>query len=515
MRKMLVVNLIMALFIILLLSVNSGMPPAPIAASGDFYVSPDGSDRNPGTEEKPWKTIQKAADSVAAGSTVHIMAGTYYERVNIKVSGVSGQEPVVFRNYQNDKVVIDGSRSDASVQEDLIHIANQSYVKLVGLEIVNNVSDDPAYFVTGIGIWGKGEGIEIQDCKVHGIRYTGPAGKGGAHGIAVYGRDGAEPISGLIIDGCEIWDIKCGLGEAVAVSGNVKNFQITGNYIHDNDNTGVALIGNGAFKGEPVSTGSDNRARDGFVGKNKLERNSRADNNSYPGGDYGAAGIYADGAKDITIAYNECARNDIGIMAGTEAGDKDCENIVVRNNVIYAGNSCGIRAGGDARGGWTSGCRFLNNTLYYNDKMKLGKGEISVAKCRDLLVSGNIFHAGQQNLCVSSEQFGKNNVYNIVFNNNLYYGPGGSRDLRFTGADTGLVGLNMWKYHTKQDSGSKLADPKFADAARDDFRLLPDSPAIDLGDPAYKPAEGERDMDGNPRIIGKAVDCGAYEFIFR
>jgi hypothetical protein len=75
--------------------------------------------------------------------------------------------------------VIDGSVR-RFVQEDLIHIANQSYVKLVGLEIVNNVSDDPAYFVTGIGIWGKGEGIEIQDCKVHGIRYTGPAGKGGA-----------------------------------------------------------------------------------------------------------------------------------------------------------------------------------------------------------------------------------------------------------------------------------------------------------------------------------------------
>jgi len=514
MRKMFIINLILALSIILL-SANTGMPPASTALSGDFYVSPEGSDRNPGTEEKPWKTIQKAANSVGPGSTVHIMAGTYYERVTINVSGVSAQEPVVFRNYQGDKVVIDGSQSDASVQEDLIHIANQSYVKLVGLEIANNVNEDPAYFVAGIGIWGKGEGIEIRNCKVHGIRYTGPAGKSGAHGIAVYGRDGAEPISGLIIDGCEIWDIQCGLGEAVALSGNVRDFQITGNAIHDNDNTGVALIGGGTFKGEPVCDGSDNMARNGFVGKNRIEKNSRAGNKSFPGADYGAAGIYADGAKDIAIAYNECARNDIGIMAGSQANDADCENIVIRNNVIYASNSCGIRVGGDARGGWASGCRVLNNTLYYNDKMKLGNGEISVVKSRDLLVSGNIFHAGGQNLCVSSEHFGKNNVYNIAFDNNLYYGPGGARGLRFKGADTGLVGLNMWKYHTKQDAGSKLADPKFADAARDDFRLLQNSPAIDLCDPAYMPAEGERDMDGNPRLIGKAVDCGAYEFILK
>jgi hypothetical protein len=110
------------------------------------------------------------------------------------------------------------------------------------------------------------------------------------------------------------------LGEAVAVSGNVKNFQITGNYIHDNDNTGVALIGNGLSR-ESRLVRVRQQGQDGFVGKNKLERNA-ARIKQLPRGDYGAAGIYADGAKDITIAYNECARNDIGIMAGTEAGTR-------------------------------------------------------------------------------------------------------------------------------------------------------------------------------------------------
>lgn len=515
MRKMFFVNLFMALFMILLLSFNSDLPATTAAVSGGFYVSPDGSDENPGTEELPWQTIQKAADSVAFGSTVYIRAGTYYERINIKVSGASAQEPVIFRNYQNDRVIIDGSRSDASAQEDIIHIADQSFVRLIGLEIANNINNDPDYFVAGIGIWGKGEGIEIRNCKVYDIRYTGPAGKGGAHGIAVYGRDGAEPVTGLVIDGNEIWDIKCGYSEAVALNGNVEGFEFTNNYVHDTDNIGLALIGNEMFGNEPVCpVEANNRARNGFVAYNKMEGNSSASNPAYPKDDYSAGGIYADGAKDITIAYNTCAGNDIGIEVGCEARDKVCGGIVVRDNLIYGNNAAGIAAGGyDAAKGWAADSRFLNNTLYNNDTKNLGRGEINVAKSRNLLFSSNIVYTGPKNLAVATEQFGAEYIYNNTFNNNLYFGPGGSRGLRLEGTGTGLVGLNMWNYKTKQDGNSRIADPKFANAPGGDFRLLEKSPAIDLGDPAYVSAEGERDLDGGPRIMGKAVDCGAYEYL--
>lgn len=513
MRKMVFVNLFIAVLIILVVSL-SAEAPAIVAVSDSYFISPDGSDSNPGTEEKPWKTIQKAAEFAAPGSTVYIKAGTYYERVNIKVSGASAEEPLVFRNYNNDKVVIDGSEFSAETQEDIIHIGNQSYITLTGLEIVNNVNDDADYHIAGIGIWGAGAGIEIKNCKIHDIRYNGASRNTGANAIAVYGRDAAEPIKDLVIDGNEIWDIKCGSGEAVAVSGNVDGFEFTNNYVHDNDNTGVALIGDGTFKGEPVCTAAAiNRARNGFVGYNQMERNSRGSNPVYSGGDYSAGAIYANGAKDITIAYNTCKENDLGIRVGNEAGNKTCEGVTVQNNLIYGGNSSGIRAGGSPQEGWAADCKFLNNTLYNNDIKGQGRGEINIAKSRDLLFSSNIVYTGPQNLAVATEQFGKENVYSIVLNNNLYFGPGGSRGLRFTGADTGLVGLNMWKSRTKQDSNSRIADPKFTDAAAGDFHLLLNSPAIDLGDPAFVPAEGERDLSGGPRIIGKAVDCGAYEFI--
>ena len=42
-----------------------------------FYVSPTGSDSNPGTEQQPFRTIQKAAGLVDPGDTVIVEDGTY------------------------------------------------------------------------------------------------------------------------------------------------------------------------------------------------------------------------------------------------------------------------------------------------------------------------------------------------------------------------------------------------------------------------------------------------------
>jgi hypothetical protein len=58
---------------------------APLAAAGDLFVAPDGSDTNPGTQEKPFATIAGARDAVrhriaeglTSNVTVYLLAGTY------------------------------------------------------------------------------------------------------------------------------------------------------------------------------------------------------------------------------------------------------------------------------------------------------------------------------------------------------------------------------------------------------------------------------------------------------
>lgn len=45
-----------------------------------------------------------------------------------------------------------------------------------------------------------------------------------------------------------------------------------------------------------------------------------------------------------------------------------------------------------------------------------------------------------------------------------------------------------------------------------DYHLLAESPCIDGGDPAYVPAMGETDFDGEPRVVSCRVDMGVDEF---
>ena len=75
---------------------------------GQYYVSTNGSDLNPGTLSQPFKTIQKAANVMNAGDVCFIMSGIYRETVVPKNSGTSTKH-IVFKNYQNDTVRIIGT----------------------------------------------------------------------------------------------------------------------------------------------------------------------------------------------------------------------------------------------------------------------------------------------------------------------------------------------------------------------------------------------------------------------
>ncbi|MBE7054531.1 MAG: hypothetical protein E7392_00270 [Ruminococcaceae bacterium] len=73
-----------------------------------YYISPNGSDDNPGTEEKPWKTMYKSIKKLEAGSVLILEDGEYFEE-HITVLENSGTEfaPIVIkaRNKHKAKII--------------------------------------------------------------------------------------------------------------------------------------------------------------------------------------------------------------------------------------------------------------------------------------------------------------------------------------------------------------------------------------------------------------------------
>ena len=61
----------------------------------EFFVSPAGNNKNPGTAQAPFATIGKAASVVLPGDTVKIGPGLYREQITFKRSGKPGA-PIVF-----------------------------------------------------------------------------------------------------------------------------------------------------------------------------------------------------------------------------------------------------------------------------------------------------------------------------------------------------------------------------------------------------------------------------------
>src|SRR2546421_12193929 len=76
--------------------------------STSWFVSPSGSDNNPGTITAPFHSIQRAANVAQAGDHVEIRAGVYHEDVVPQHSGTSSA-PIVFEAYNGESVTVSGA----------------------------------------------------------------------------------------------------------------------------------------------------------------------------------------------------------------------------------------------------------------------------------------------------------------------------------------------------------------------------------------------------------------------
>ena len=433
---------------------------ANVVFADSYYVSPSGNDKNAGTIKKPFKTIGKALDTINKGDTVYIRGGIYNEQLNVKTSGTE-KSPICIRNYENESVVVDGKNKDTKNEYGniaLLSAINKSYVEVRGIEF-RNLSTTTKHVVHGIAVLGYGDGVSIKNCKVHDIKNENNEGKANAHGISVYGYNSSKPMNNVLLDGNEVYNCKLGSSESIALNGNVTNFTVINNIVHDNDNIGIDFIG---FEGAAGSSSKD-RARNGVCRDNCVYNIASKNNPAYNGGS-SAAGIYVDGGKDIIIERNNIKNCDVGVSIASEHKGKNAENIIVRNNLVtdclsYAGI---IFGGCNNENGVAVNVKIYNNTIY---------------NCRTGVVI--------QNANSSTNEVKNNIIYNCK--NSMY----------------GEVGKN-------QVSNNLTKNPSFVDVSKNNYRLKENSIAIDKG---VSVDCGEYDLDKNMRKYNGIVDMGCYEYV--
>ena len=210
-------------------------------------------------------------------------------------------------------------------------------------------------------------------------------------GIAVYGTNATTPITELIIDGNEVHHLKTGSSESLVVNGNVTNFRITHNTVHDNNNIGIDVIGFERTAPDPAV----DQARDGVVSHNLVYNITSRGNPAY-GNDQSSDGIYVDGGTRILIEQNTLHDVDFGIELASEHKDRATSYVIARNNLIYHCHTAGVSIGGYAPDrGHTEHSNVINNTLYENDTSRTGSGEFQMQwNMADNIFANNIVYAG-------------------------------------------------------------------------------------------------------------------------
>ncbi|MGA8202686.1 MAG: right-handed parallel beta-helix repeat-containing protein, partial [Candidatus Sulfotelmatobacter sp.] len=398
-------------------------------ANSSFYVSTTGSDSNPGTQAAPWRTVQHAADTVRAGGTVNVNGGIYEELLTVKASGNATDGFITFRSHPGETAVLDATHFTPSGRQGVLTIHNQSYVRIEGFEIRNFRTAEHRLAPLGISVMGSGSHIELLKNNVHHIEQTfngrdAPGSGGNGFGIAVYGTDAKTPISELVIDGNEVHHLQTGSSESLVVNGNVTNFRITHNVVHDNNNIGIDVIGFERTAPDPAV----DQARDGVVSGNLVYNITSRGNPAY-GDEQNSDGIYVDGGTRILIEQNVMHDVDFGIELASEHKDRATSYITARNNLIYHTHTAGVSIGGYApERGHTEHCTVINNTLYENDTSATGSGEFQMQwNMADNIFANNIVYAGPRCLiAVNKSQVDKQHPP-VTIDHNLYYCESGSK----------------------------------------------------------------------------------------
>jgi parallel beta-helix repeat protein len=267
-----------------------GQKSVPVRESGeeqvprpriDRYVSPEGDDSSDGSRAHSWRTLQKAAEMVKPGFTVHVAPGLYVYDEDLKTT-VSGTRTAMIR-YVSDvdrQALLRCTKTGNSA----VWWNQGDYVEIEGFDISGSGA---------LGIYNQGSHTRIIGNTVHNIPAPGCPHEGGA-GISSGNYAGSDDdIIGNTVHDIGDWQVACPRVHGIYHSnlgGHIENnvvfrnqgwgihlwhaassVTISGNRVADNGYGGI-LVGSVASD-FPAGAGTNDRT---LVSNNLVVRNGIA-----------------------------------------------------------------------------------------------------------------------------------------------------------------------------------------------------------------------------------------------
>ena len=136
---------------------------APQMAATTYYVAATGNDANAGTQTQPWKTLGKANNTVAAGDTIQVQAGTYNQVLVIKKSNLTW--------IANGKVITKAIEVDGNnnVVRGFTITDPQSKAGIRTTGNFNLIENNEIYHMLEDGIWFWGHDNTFKNNYMHDI----------------------------------------------------------------------------------------------------------------------------------------------------------------------------------------------------------------------------------------------------------------------------------------------------------------------------------------------------------
>jgi Right handed beta helix region len=440
-----------------------------VSEGATHFVAVNGSDEGPGTAERPWATLNYAAEQAEAGDTVVVRGGHYILPGQVRPRHSGRLDAwIAFIGYRGEEAILDAQmvqRAPAAVLNNgALQIEGVSFIRVANLKVINS----------------HDAGITVRDSS--NVELINNATKGTfSSGIAVWdtNHEGKAThnirIIGNTITNATTWDLappdvprrRQAPHEALSIGGAV-NFEVAYNHVYGSDNEGVDI-------------------------KETSKRGKVHHNHAH---NLGAQGIYVDSwfgeIEDIEVFSNvvhDC--RGAGMVLSVENG-KSVSNVDIHNNLIFNNDGSGIFFSRWGVDNVRQDIQISNNVLYHN-----GYGPPKPGQTYHWLTGGlYLYSTNVYGISIRSNIFSDNRGFQIgysdlfVRDNRSWQVVAREHGIQITG--NVIDGRN--KINSPIKSGGAPADqvdiyatngdaaifgkPLFKNAVSQDFTLRPGSPAV-------------------------------------